>query len=328
MRLTQAELAKEAAESGFQTDPLEKAIRLLELLESLRSHPFLEPRIALKGGTAMNLFLFDVPRLSVDIDLNYVGTSELDVMRSDRPKLEQAIRAVCGRLGIQVRRVPSDHAGGKWRLSYTGVSGRPGTLALDVNFMLRTPLWPHAAIDSRRVGSFSVAQVPVLELHELAAGKLSALFSRTASRDIFDARELLRRGGLDRSRLRIGFVVYGGINRRDSRTASIDDVKADPRDVDRQLLPVLRGDVAPARERLVEWTDDLVSDCRDLLSVVLPFEPNEREFLDRLNDRGEIAPQLLTGDAALGEIIRWHPGLRWKALNVRKRHGISEESIE
>jgi hypothetical protein len=205
------------------------------------------------------------------------------------------------------------------------VSGRPGALELDVNFMLRTPLWPHAAIDSRRLGSFSVTQVPVLDLHELAAGKLAALFSRNASRDIFDARELLHRGGFDRSRLRIGFVVYGGINRRDWRTASVDDVRSDPREVDRQLLPVLRGGVAPAHEHLVEWTDGLVSDCRDLLSVVLPFEPNEREFLDRLNDRGEIASQLLTRDADLQETIRSHPGLRWKALNVRKLHGLSND---
>lgn len=210
-------------------------------------------------------------------------------------------------------------------LSYTGVSGRRGTLALDVNFMLRTPLWRHAAVDSRRVGSFSVKQVPVLDLHELAAGKLSALFSRTASRDLFDARELLRRGDLDRSRLRVGFVVYGGINRRDWRTASVDDVKADPPDVDRQLLPVLRGDVAPAREHLVEWTEDLVSECRDLLSIVLPFEPHEREFLDRLNDKGEIAAQLLSRDAGLQETIRSHPALHWKAINVRKRHGLPND---
>jgi len=275
--LTEAELAREAAETRFQMDPLEKVILLLELLESLRSHPFLKPRIALKGGTALNLFVFDAPRLSVDIDLNYVGTSDLETMLSDRPKVEQALEAVCGRLGIQVRRIPSDHAGGKWRLSYTGVSGRPGTLELDVNFMLRTPLWPHAAIDSRPVGSFRVTQVPVLDLHELAAGKLAALFSRRASRDVFDARELLHRGGFDRSRLRTGFVVYGGINRRDWRTVSVDDVRADPREVDRQLLPVLRGGVAPATEHLWEWTDSLVSACRDLLSVVLPFEPNERE---------------------------------------------------
>ncbi len=71
--LTREELMREAAASGFQPEPLEKVIHLLELLEALRSHPFLKDRVALKGGTALNVFLFDLPRLSVDIDLNYIG---------------------------------------------------------------------------------------------------------------------------------------------------------------------------------------------------------------------------------------------------------------
>ena len=184
--LTDQELMREAADTGFQKDPFEKVIRLTELLESLRSHPFLKPRIALKGGTALNLFVFDVPRLSVDIDLNYIGAADRETMLEERPKVDQAVQAVCGRLGLQVKRIPPDHAGGKWRLSYTTASGRPGTLELDVNFMLRTPLWPHAVRDSRPLGSFSAAQVPILDLHELAAGKLAALFGRDASRDLFD----------------------------------------------------------------------------------------------------------------------------------------------
>jgi hypothetical protein len=324
--LTEQELMREAAETGFQKEPLEKMIRLSELLESLRSHPFLKPRIALKGGTALNLFVFDVPRLSVDIDLNYIGAVDRDTMLAERPKVEQAVQAVCGRLGLQVKRVPSDHAGGKWRLSHTTVSGRPGTLELDVNFMLRTPLWPHSVRDSQPVGSVSVAQVPILDVHELAAGKLAALFGRDASRDLFDTHLLLKRGGLDRERLRAGFVAYGGINRRDWRTVGLDDVNADPREVDQQLVPMLRGDVVPDHKRLDEWTRNLVAECRDMLSLLLPLEPQEREFLDRLNDRGEIAPELLTDDAALQVILRSHPGLLWKALNVRKHQGLDDES--
>ncbi|MFN2188831.1 MAG: nucleotidyl transferase AbiEii/AbiGii toxin family protein, partial [Candidatus Promineifilaceae bacterium] len=34
------------------------------------------PRVALKGGTTLNLFVFDVPQLSVDIDVNYVGAAD------------------------------------------------------------------------------------------------------------------------------------------------------------------------------------------------------------------------------------------------------------
>ncbi|WP_455389460.1 nucleotidyl transferase AbiEii/AbiGii toxin family protein, partial [Petrachloros mirabilis] len=75
-------------------------------------------RLALKGGTALNLFYFDVPRLSVDIDLNYVGAADRETMLEDRPKLEEAVQAVCAREGFTVRRLPTDHAGGKWRMSY------------------------------------------------------------------------------------------------------------------------------------------------------------------------------------------------------------------
>ena len=158
-------------------------------------------------GTALNLFVFDVPRLSVDIDLNYIGAADRDTMLAEQPQLNLALEAVCGRLGIRIRHAPSEQAGGKWRLSYTTVSGRSSTLELDVNFMFRTPLWPHQVVDSHSIGSFRATQVPVLDVHELAAGKLVALFARNAARDLFDTRRLLQRPGLDRDRLRLGFVV-------------------------------------------------------------------------------------------------------------------------
>lgn len=324
MTFTEAELRREAARSGFRPEVLEKVLRLLELLDALRSHPFLGPRLALKGGTALNLFLFDVPRLSVDIDVNYVGGSSRDAMLQERPLLERALRAVCGRLGMSVCRAPSEHAGGKWRLSYTAVSGASGTLELDVNFMFRRPLWPTVRMSSRPLGGFEASNVPVLDLHELAAGKLAALFGRTASRDLFDVRDLLVRGGLDRRRLRLGFVVYGGINRRDWRRVSLDDVHADPVEVERMLLPVLRRDTAPPKRETGAWTKRLVSECRDLLCAVLPLEPQEYEFLERLNGHGEIAPELLTDDERLQAVLREHPGLRWKAMNVRKHLGLPE----
>lgn len=322
--LTEEELAREAAESGFQKDPLDKFIRLTELLESLRSHPFLKPRIALKGGTALNLFILDVPRLSVDIDLNYIGAVDRDTMLVERPKLEQAVAAACSRLGLYVKRIPSDHAGGKWRLSYTSASGRTGTLELDVNFMFRVLLWPHALRDSKRLGSFSATRVPLLDVHELAAGKLAALFGRQASRDLYDVHQLLHRVELNRTRLRFGFVVYGAVNRRDWRTVVVDDVKADLRELEQQLVPMLRGDIAPRPKNLDAWMRNLVSECRDMLSIVLPLEPHESEFIDRLNDRGEIVPELLTEDRSLQAIIRAHPGLLWKALNVRRHHDLGD----
>jgi hypothetical protein len=323
--LTELDINRAASATGFQTEPLEKAIRLLELLEGLRSHPFLKPRIALKGGTALNLFAADLPRLSVDIDLNYVGAADREIMLGDRPRVEQAVQAVCGRLGIQVKRSPTDHAGGKWRLSFTSVHGRTGTLELDVNFMLRTPLWPLVTRDSRALGPFRATQVPVLDIHELAAGKTAALMARSLARDIFDVRQMLSAPDLDHAKLRLAFVVYGGINRRDWREVAFDDVQADPDEIDRMLLPMLRADLAPSKTGASAWTRQLVEDCRDRLSAVLPLAPKEIEFLERLNDRGDIAPELLTTAPDMQAIIRVHPGLRWKALNVKKHHGIADD---
>jgi len=322
MRLTANELAREAAATGFQTEPLEKVLLLLELLEAIRSHPFLKERVALKGGTALNLFRFDVPRLSVDIDLNYIGAVDREGMLADRPKIEQALHAVCGRVGVQPRRVPADHAGGKWRLNFNCVAGGTSTLEMDLNFLLRTPLWPVERVDSRPVGAFHATDIPVLDIHELAAGKLAALLSRTASRDLFDASQLLRGGGLDAAKLRLGFVVYGGTSRKDWQTVSVDDVSVDVAEADAMLLPLLRGNETPLRSDLARWTKALITDCHELLAMVLPLTDREREFLERLNGKGEILPEVLTDDKRLQDIVRTHPGLLWKALNVRQHRGL------
>jgi predicted nucleotidyltransferase component of viral defense system len=314
-------LDRAAAATGFQAEALEKVYRLLELLEAMRSHPYLKERIALKGGTALNLFVFDLPRLSVDIDLNYIAAVDRERMLAERPDIERAVEAVSGRLGMQIKRVPTEHAGGKWRFGYAGAAGRPGTIELDVNFLLRAPLWPPAVIDSRPVGTVSATRVPVLERHELAGGKLAALFSRSASRDLYDARNLLELPDLDRSKLHLAFVVYGAANRRDWRRVSLDDIAVAPRDVERQLLPMLRADLVPDRASTEAWCRALVEQCRERVSALLPLEPQEVEFLDRLNDGGEIAPELLTEEAGLQQLIRTHPALLWKAWNIREHSG-------
>lgn len=314
--------------TGFGGEPLEKVFRLIALLDALNSHPFLKTRIALKGGTALNLFYFDVPRLSVDIDLNYIGAADRETMLAERPKLEQAVQAVCSREGLTVKRTPSEHAGGKWRLTYVASTGGSGNLELDVNFMLRTPLWTPKIAECFLVGSFKAAPVTVLDPHELCAGKLAALLARSANRDIFDAHRLLVAPDLDPVRLRLGFVVYGGMNRKDWRTVSPQDVKGDPADAPRDLVPMLRADLAPSRGEITAWLDQLVAECRERLAIVLPLQAHELDFFERLNGAGDIAPGLLTDDPGMQALIRDLPGLKWKALNVKKRLGIAVDDDE
>jgi predicted nucleotidyltransferase component of viral defense system len=319
--LTPRQLQEAAGAQGFQIESFEKVHSLVRLLNGIRSHPYLSTRMALKGGTALNLFVFDLPRLSVDIDLNYVGAIDRETLLAERPLVEKALEQVAGRLNITVKRAPEDHAGGKWRLSYTTGLGRPGSIELDVNYMLRSPLWPAGRRDSHPIGGEKATEVLVLDDHELAAGKLAALVARRASRDLFDARELLQQTGLDRRKLRLGFVIYGGFNRVDWREISIDHVRTTTEDVDSQLVPMLRLDVRPERRNVEAWTRRLVEETRELMAAVLPLEANEREFLEHLNGAGDIAPELLTGDALLQTVIREHPNLKWKALNVKKHRG-------
>jgi predicted nucleotidyltransferase component of viral defense system len=86
MLLSREGLERDAARIGFEPATYEKVVRLLTLLDRITVDADLGPYFVLKGGTALNLFVFDdIPRLSVDIDLNYIGASDVDGMRAARP---------------------------------------------------------------------------------------------------------------------------------------------------------------------------------------------------------------------------------------------------
>jgi hypothetical protein len=80
-----------AAERQLQPATLERVIRLIDILDAFGADRLIGPRIALKGGTALNVFHSDLDRLSVDIDINYVGAIEKERMDADRSGLEDRI---------------------------------------------------------------------------------------------------------------------------------------------------------------------------------------------------------------------------------------------
>ena len=98
--------------------------------------------------------------------------------------------------------------------------------------------------------------------------------------------------------------------------ASLDQLRE--ANVDAQLAPMLLQDVCPTKRTLKAWTSDLIDETRGLMSALLPLTAAELEFLERLNGAGEIAPELLTDDPAMQAVVLGHPGLRWKALNVKE----------
>ena len=317
MRVSPERLALEAEATGFRPDLLEKVVQLLGLLDAIRSHPFLMGKLALKGGTALNLFVFDVPRLSVDIDLNYVGAETTEAMLDERPRIEEAIQSVFSREDFSVRRIPEEHAGGKWSLRYVAATGLSSRIDVDINYMYRVPLWPVTTMDSRPVGSWQATGIPLVDMHEVAAGKLAALLTRRRARDLFDSSLIFSIDGLDAAKLRTAFVVYGAGVRRDWRSVSVADVAFDPGELSSQLMPALRRGGMQGADTAA-YGDDLVRKCRQVLSELLPFSVREHAFLDLLLDAGEVDSELLTTDAELRERIQVQPLLEWKAQNVRR----------
>ena len=320
---TGRELDALAADTGFVADRLEKAVRLLALADDIAAHPYLASRFALTGGTALNMFVLDAARLSFDLDYNYIGEADRDTMKAERPTVEAALADAFAEHRLRVKKRPNmarDHAGGKWDLRYRDAFGGSESLSVDVSYVRRVPLWPPTRHDSHQLGRWQATGVPVSDIHEIAAGKLSALFTRGYARDLFDAGRIPDLPGLDPAKLRTAFVVYGGGARPDCRAVCADPPKVEARDLGRQLRPMLpRTDAQRTRPFSADaYLADLQAKAAPAQRMVLPFTPSERTFLDTLLDQGRIEPPLLTTDERLQDRIAAEPWLRWKALNVRQ----------
>jgi len=84
-------LGKQARELGFVRDTYEKVCRLTEILKYFETDDLLGKSLALKGGTAINLTIFDLPRLSVDIDLDFSENVTRDQMIASRSKINDRL---------------------------------------------------------------------------------------------------------------------------------------------------------------------------------------------------------------------------------------------
>jgi hypothetical protein len=80
--------------------------------------------------------------------------------------------------------------------------------------------------------------------------------------------------------------------------------------------------IVPGLGSAEDYGKVLVEETKKALAFLFPFTGQEKDFLDRLLDYGEIVPALLTDEADLQARLRNHPLLEWKALNVRKHRGI------
>ncbi len=320
MKISKEKLQQEAANTGFKMEHLEKVYMLMDLLEDIASFPQLKDKFVLKGGTALNLFFFNLPRLSVDIDLNYIGAVDRDAMLSEKPILQKAISAICERHGLTLDRNPNRHAGGKMVWRYPSALGQMGSLEVDLNFMYRIPLWPIEFKSSCVVGSKQVHNIPILDPHELSAGKLAALIDRKTGRDLFDAYHLLTKTNLDMPKLRLALIVYSAISRKaDLRQLTPEAISVDITDLNNRLLPLLRKSELSSMGGHSKWAENLVQSCQKAFQHLLPLTENEHAFLDQLLEYGVIEPKLLSDDLHFIENVINHPAVRWAAQQSKEK---------
>lgn len=307
-------LLKEAKEKYYKPEILEKVYRLLTTLDQLMAVPYLRERLVLKGGTALNLFYFDeVPRLSVDIDLNYIGHVKRETMLQERPIINEAINRILQQNQFELDRNPTHHAGGKSVWRYSSALGQKGNLEIDLNYMYRQPLWPINWM-TPKIQFNKKINVPVLDIHELAAGKLAALFSRTASRDLFDAHHLLNKCKLEAEKLRVTFIVYLAMTDINLSHLKPMYIEYDILDIRNRLFPVLCQTELPTRQSdLKRWANNTLDELHESLSMLLPLDKHEIEFISQIRESGIINPQLITDDKNLIEVIQSHPAILWRA---------------
>jgi predicted nucleotidyltransferase component of viral defense system len=306
-------LERLAGTTGFLPDTLEKVLRLERMLTLVGEHPFLGPRLVLKGGTALNLFYQQAPRLSVDLDFNYVGSADRDILQRERPDIERAVEQLAGGEAYQLQRAPEEHAGRKFYLGYWNAAGTPDRIEVDLNYLFRVPLVPPV----RREGWTPDPDVPcrgrIAGADEVWAGKLLALLDRVAARDLYDAAQLAEMPPSDPVAFRRLFIGLSGILPRPLTAYDSRHLRAlSQADLDRQLVPFLRREGRASREALEVR-------AAQVLSPLLDLSAPEREYVERLQ-WGEFHPELIAGDDQdLVDRLRIHPALLWKIQNARSR---------
>jgi len=309
-----------AAERQLQPATLERVIRLMDILDAFGADMLIGPRVALKGGTALNVFHSDLDRLSVDIDVNYVGAVEKECMEVDRPGLEDRIERLMESKGYAARREPSEHAGGKWIYRYASALGGSGTIEIDINYLFRAPLYGVDRMSSATIGSYRATNVPVLDIHEIVAGKMVALVTRRAARDLFDAHRIVAMPDLDWTKIKAATLMIGASAKSfDWRTASPDVIVCEVGDITGKLTMCLHDRYFDSFGGPAGWIESVTAECREKFAPLFQLTAGERAFLDAVLEQGEIDVSTLDVPEPVRAAIEASPALRWKAQNVKAR---------
>ena len=280
-----------AARDSYRVQ-VELLIRCLPAVASL-------PDFALKGGTAINLSLREMPRLSVDIDLTYLLVSDRDAaltdIRSQLATIAEAIQRFVP--GAKVQLVEGDAP--KLLVDRSGAR-----IKVEPSVVIRGSLVPPVSSElcSAAQEAYELfVEIQRLDSAELYAGKLYAALDRQHPRDFFDVIHLQASGPIPDS-IRQAFVAYLAAHRRpisellQPNRKPIDDLFAN-HFAGMTEEPVELADLEAARTQLFEWAASTLTD-------------NERRFLLSIK-QGEPDWALLPFE----RLDKW-PAIQWKLHNI------------
>ncbi len=299
---------------------LEKYVDQVRLLLGVLPDIAGEDVFALKGGTAINLFYRNMPRLSVDIDLTYVPVRDRKASLDDinetfdriaggisarNPGLE--VRRVRGRGGSETRVLVGD---GHVEIKIETSPVTRGTVAAPITMQASD-----AVIDR-----FGFAEANVVAFEDLYAGKLHAALDRQHPRDLFDVMLLYENEGLSEELFRV-FLVYVASSGRPMHellapNKTLGDALYEAEFEGMTAKPV-------AKDALVETQERLHEDVRTRLTE------NVAAFLLSLHDAEPDFGLIGLPDA------KTLPAVRWKLINLErlkrenpKQHAQQREALE
>ena len=274
-----------------------------------------EKVFAIKGGTAINLFLRGLPRLSVDIDLTYLPLQPREKTLSG---IDSALNHLASQIGrfkpraeVQLKRTDGRRASGL----LVGESG--AVIKIESNVVFRGTVFPPTERDlhpdSKRVLGFDeFLSIPILSVADCYGGKICAALDRQHPRDLFDVMVLYEHEGITED-IRKAFLVYLASHDRPMHEL-LSPRRIDIRDVFKKEF---RGmtDRAVTCEQLEYTREQLIKDINTKL-----IKP-EREFL--VSIKKGTPKWNLPGIPEIGEL----PALQWKIINTKKMSGMKQEQM-
>lgn len=257
-------IEKISKETGFIQSTLEKVERLIRILEWTNSDVKLNKLLALKGGTAINIAIFNFPRLSVDIDFDLTENLSKEETIKERENIHNLLvnYLSANNYKINMKKSINVYALDSIVAEYVDIKGNSDNIKIEINYMNRVHI-----LDTKKIKvNTDVFKDKHLIIHcihpiEIYATKLCALLSRSTARDLYDVYTLSKYNLFDddeKSLLKQCFMLeYIAVNDYKLKDMKIDNIeKLKRQDIRTKLLPTLK-DRNPRKSNVDEMKKDV-----------------------------------------------------------------------